>query len=578
MADSSGQLHSPLLVHSDLLTTEIIHETDPSSFDKQQLRQQLSPHHHALSLSPVVSRGGASEGASEGGRGLELLFKAEYLANFGVQYNFTNLPIALMFLWSGGRFDDDKWGGSIDSVLKSAVFVGAILGMVSMGYVGDVVGRNNGFAITSLIMVIFSVASAFAPYGPGFSATMGHDNAMVLLAVTRFGLGFGIGGCYPLSAAKSSEGSSSARLRNLQVGLNLVYQGLGNIAPYAVAMALVPLGDSNSAALWAFRIMLGVGALPPLVVLFCTWGQEESRAFSQRRGRESEGFLDHLRVGFAEDPDMWKHLVATALAWGLYDIAYYGVNQFTPEMTTAIFGDGGDDDDENNADDDGASGSVQSNAQIDSISMAVGIPAVLHALWCLDRLGTKRLQVYGFVVIAASCCGIAIAWDPLSSDTPADKGLLFTLSLVLCAAVNWGPNMTTFVLPQEVFATKILATFNGIAAASGKFGAVCGIWIFESVYHALGMIPLMLVVALLNLIGAWLSHTCISDELWERQQMRRRQAEETASNPFSTPTHSSSSRPSDYAGSSSTSVSQRPTEASSHTSVASTISRVSSAM
>ena len=519
---------------------------------------------------PVASR--------EGGIA-ELILKAEYLANFGVQYNFTNLPIALLFLSGGtnGQFDDDKWGGSIASVLKSAVFVGAILGMVSMGYVGDVMGRNKAFAITSLTMVVFSVASAFVPYGPGESQSMGHDEAMALLAVMRFGLGFGIGGCYPLSAAKSSEGSSSTRAQNLAVGMNLVWQGLGNVAPYAVAMALVPLGDSNAAVLWQFRLMLAVGALPPLVVLLCTWGQEESATFSEQRKRDNTGgFFDHVRTGFAEDPNMVKNLLATALAWGMYDIAYYGVNQFTPEMTTAIFS--GDSDDDGGGDDDGsASGSVQSNAQIDSISMAVGIPAVLHALWCLDRIGTKRLQVYGFVAIAAACCCIAVAWGPLSNHgTSANKGILFSLSLLLCASVNWGPNMTTFVLPQEVFATSILATFNGISAASGKFGAVCGIWIFENVYHILGMIPLMLVVAFLNLVGAWISYTCISDELWERQLEKREQAQRSPVRPsrFSSPQPSASvsGRRSDYFRPlARSSYSQRPTDLSSHTSIGSAV-------
>ena len=48
-------------------------------------------------------------------------------------------------------------------------------------------------------------------------------------------------------------------------------------------------------------------------------------------------------------------------------------------------------------------------------------------------------------------------------------------------AVNWGPNVSTFVLPQELFAVETRATFNGLAAAAGKTGAVAGIWTFEKV-------------------------------------------------------------------------------------------------
>jgi hypothetical protein len=40
------------------------------------------------------------------------------------------------------------------------------------------------------------------------------------------GLGFGIGGCYPLSAAKSAEegGGESVADKNFDVGLNLFFQ------------------------------------------------------------------------------------------------------------------------------------------------------------------------------------------------------------------------------------------------------------------------------------------------------------------------------------------------------------------
>ena len=46
--------------------------------------------------------------------------------------------------------------------------------------------------------------------------------------------------------------------------------------------------------------------------------------------------------------------------------------------------------------------------------------------------------------------------------------------------------MTTFVLPSAVFPTEIRTTFNGIAAACGKLGAIGGIWLFKvrrSSYH-----------------------------------------------------------------------------------------------
>ena len=48
-------------------------------------------------------------------------------------------------------------------------------------------------------------------------------------------------------------------------------------------------------------------------------------------------------------------------------------------------------------------------------------------------------------------------------------------------------------------------TFNGIAAGAGKLGAIGGIWIFEKINEIYGVVPLMVVVGLLNLLGAVIS-------------------------------------------------------------------------
>jgi MFS transporter, PHS family, inorganic phosphate transporter len=54
-----------------------------------------------------------------------------------------------------------------------------------------------------------------------------------------------------------------------------------------------------------------------------------------------------------------------------------------------------------------------------------------------------------------------------------DKHAL-TLTLYVLAQVlfNLGPNTMTFILPAELFGTKYRATFYGLAAASGKLGAI----------------------------------------------------------------------------------------------------------
>jgi PHS family inorganic phosphate transporter-like MFS transporter len=61
---------------------------------------------------------------------------------------------------------------------------------------------------------------------------------------------------------------------------------------------------------------------------------------------------------------------------------------------------------------------------------------------------------------------------------------LFTISQLL---LNAGPNVSTFLLPVEVFPTRVRGTAHGIAAASGKCGAVLTALLFGTVNQKIGL-------------------------------------------------------------------------------------------
>ena len=67
-------------------------------------------------------------------------------------------------------------------------------------------------------------------------------------------------------------------------------------------------------------------------------------------------------------------------------------------------------------------------------------------------------------------CGIVLKAYP-GTLPPAVFYTLYGLSFFFC---NCGPNVTTFVIPSELFPTSIRATAHGISAASGKLGAALG--------------------------------------------------------------------------------------------------------
>lgn len=81
---------------------------------------------------------------------------------------------------------------------------------------------------------------------------------------------------------------------------------------------------------------------------------------------------------------------------------------------------------------------------------------------------------------------------------------LFTLCQLV---LNSGPNPTTFLLPVELFPTRVRATAHGLAAATGKAGAVLTAFAFGTVTQAIGIqgvlglfSGIMVLVALLTLM------------------------------------------------------------------------------
>ena len=109
------------------------------------------------------------------------------------------------------------------------------------------------------------------------------------------------------------------------------------------------------------------------------------------------------------------------------------------------------------------------------------LPGYWVGIFLPDRVGRVRLQCYGSILVAV----IYAIWAGIIKTT-GTGGLtaIFTISqLVLNSTVN----VTTFLLPVEVFPTRVRGTAHGIAAAVGKSGAVLTAFAFGTVNQKIGI-------------------------------------------------------------------------------------------
>jgi hypothetical protein len=184
-----------------------------------------------------------------------------------------------------------------------------------------------------------------------------------------------------------------------------------------------------------------------------------------------------------------KATVLTSVPWFLMDIATYAVGVFTPTIIAAILITNSA---AHSTQKDVATAITQTKgAAFVDLFLVVGFAL---AIWLIAKVGKVVLQVTGFIAMSAGLCVLALA-SSLSTGGKGNIGLVFFGFAVFNIFMNMGPNSTTFVMPAEVFETKVRATGSGLAASAGKCGAALGLLIFPTMQSGLGLPTTLLFIA-----------------------------------------------------------------------------------
>ena len=261
------------------------------------------------------------------------------VSNFSTAYNLVIINIAhviMEYQYCGG----DKCKAQVD-LASTACLAGAIVGQLTFGYVGDCMGRGPALQLTMAMSIFGALLSAFAvPIGDN------GNTVFTFISVTRFLLGVGVGGVYPLAATISTESSSQAdRGRNASLVFSM--QGIANLLAPIVAWVLllicgVPHTKSGTSDLgMAWRLALGLGALPGILLLpFKTTPKtgpasnslEEPIAAVNREKAPSLSLWQALRMR-----KYWGKLLGTAGGWFFFDITFYGNSLFQSTVLEEVF-------------------------------------------------------------------------------------------------------------------------------------------------------------------------------------------------------------------------------------------------
>jgi sugar porter (SP) family MFS transporter len=345
------------------------------------------------------------------------------------------------------------WQGAVVAVL----LLGAMAGAALAGPLSERLGRKPLIVVAGVTFTVGALVAATAP-------------STGVLIGARFVIGLAVGSAALVVPLYLSE-IAPTEIRGAISSMNQMMIVTGILAAFIVNAIFASSGD--------WRVMLGLAAVPSVVLLIGTAFVPETPRFLVRRGRERQAHevLDEVRsdeVGADEHPQQrieeikevdakecesglqalgakWVRpalVVAIGLAAfqqfiGINTIIYYAPTT----LTNAGFG---------------SDSAIYANLVIGTLNVVATIVAVR----LIDRLGRKPLLFAGLFGMASSMAilGVtsAVLAQPKSgSDPEAIITLLCLAGFIVSFAATWGP--VVWVMLPEVLPLSVRGTAMGVA-------------------------------------------------------------------------------------------------------------------
>lgn len=400
---------------------------------------------------------------------------------------------------------------------------------------------NTGatLAIASISAFFSSIVSLGSPL-----------SVYIVVAIFRFLLGVGVGGVYPLSAAKAAEDSGSATTGKVNVAAAawaFLWQIPGSMTPWLLGYFFTFSETMSTELKW--RLILGLGAIPAALVC-CLTGYEDYLKEREKAAanatqtnsiqgniaqnpmvEECDTSLQHSTTLFTQiqsnvlegsssvhnsfkgsfsksrnsiigpklgentndavrialgQTEFRRKLIVTGGCWFLYDICVYGVALFSGAIISALLP---------TSDDVSSDQHIRSIASLQLIAQSFGFPAIILSILVLPYTNTRHMQMFGFAMIAIAFIFLASLFHSKSTVS------VFSCYVFLYFWLQGGAGVSTFILPAQVYPTEIRSTFNGVSAAMGKSGAFVGSFLFGVIATASSFVTVMIMCACLCGVG-----------------------------------------------------------------------------
>jgi sugar porter (SP) family MFS transporter len=366
-------------------------------------------------------------------------------------------------------------------VTVAIALVGTVIGAMSAGAIGQKFGGRDTLRVMAVLYVISALGSGLAWSWP-------------VLLVARFIGGLGIGGSSVLGPVYIAE-LAPAQWRGRLVGMFQVNIVVGILLAYFSNFVIAEL--HTGAMQW--RWQLGIAALPAVLFLVMLFGIPRSSRWlvTQDRIDEARQVLEmmgtpnseeelkeivasiHLeRASRSEPLFSWKYRrpIFLAATIGMFN-QLSGINAILYYLND-IFA---------------AAGFSRLSGDLQAVAIgATNLVATLLAMTVIDKLGRKKLLLFGSIGTAICLSGVAAVFF-----TNSHQGLLVWLLVAYIAFFAVSQGAVIWVYISEVFPTKVRSKGQSLGSSAHWIMNAAIAFTFPLLAKSSGAYPFMFFAAMM---------------------------------------------------------------------------------
>lgn len=358
----------------------------------------------------------------------------------------------------GILYPNEYANSSATSNVSSIAFVGTVVGQLFFGYIADYHSRKLGMIVSTIILILFTILAS-GSWGAGGSIY----GMLAALTAYRFFIGIGIGGEYPAGSVACAEASilmsKGSRNRWFVLFTNFMIDFGFVVSAFVPLVLLWICGSSHLTPVW--RLTLGLGAIPPLSLLYLRTKFEENDQFKENN-------MKNVRIPYWLAIKYYgPRLIVVSLIWFIYDWSAYAFGIYSSAILSRVIKD---------------SSNLHEVFGWNVVFNLFYLPGSFLGAFAADYLGPRLTLALGVTLQGIIGFIMASQYEHLTHHV----GAFVVVFGIFTTLGEFGPGDNIGLIASKTSATAIRGQYYGIAAAVGKIGAFVGTKTFPYIIEDFG--------------------------------------------------------------------------------------------